>query len=76
MTTRGQAIGVNCDGDIYGIGWASEEYGAERIQQALNGGEVLDSEGNPITPAFMPTISGDDPCPNCWHSLYACSCRR
>ena len=75
LTTRGQPIGVNCDDGIYGLGCAAEEYGAEVIQDVLNGGEQYDSAGNRITPAYMPDVQGDDYCPNCWHSLFACSCR-
>jgi hypothetical protein len=72
---HGQPIGVNCDDGTYGLGCASAEYGAEAIENVLTGGEEYDSEGNLITPAYMPSVSGDDYCPNCWHSLYACSCR-
>jgi hypothetical protein len=62
--------GVNCDGDVYGISCASEEYGADIIEDALEGGLQYDSEGNLITPAYLPA---DDWCPNCGHSLWMCS---
>ena len=62
--------GVNADGDVYGIGCASQEYGEEAIQAALDGEEAFDSNGDPITPAYLP---GDDWCPNCGHALWMCS---